>query len=140
MGFQHLPHIHPRGNPQGIQDNIHRGAVGKIGHVLSGKNPGNYPLVSMPSGHLIPYGQLSFDGQVDFDHFDHPGREFIPLFHFGDFPLKGPFDQSHLFLVVPDDPFQLFFEVLPFGDGQVFPFFDRQFGQFFQERFFPPGR
>jgi hypothetical protein len=123
-----LPHIHTRRNPQRIEDDIHRGAVGKIRHVLPGQNPGNHALVPVPSGHLVSYRQLSLNGQVDFDHLDHPGREFIPFFQLGYLPLEGPFDHGYFFLIIPYNPFQFFLKVLPFGHGQVFPFFDRKFG------------
>jgi len=56
MGLQNLANVHPGGNPQGIEDNIHRGAVHKIGHIFFRQDPGKDSLVPMAACHLVAHG------------------------------------------------------------------------------------
>ena len=80
MGLEHLPHVHTGRNAKRIQNDVHRGPVRKVGHVLDGKNPGDDALVSVPSGHLVSHLEFSFDGDIDLHHLDDARRKLIASF------------------------------------------------------------
>ena len=96
MSFQDLPHVHPRGDAEGIQYDLHRSAVGKVGHFLHGQDPGDHALVPVTAGHLVAHGQFPLHGDVGFDHLDDAGRQLIPLAELGDFLLRELPKDSHL--------------------------------------------
>ena len=74
MGLQDLPHIHTGRDTQRIEDDVYRGAVGKIRHIFFRHDSGNNALIAVTAGHFIAYGQLSFHGNEDFDHFNNARR------------------------------------------------------------------
>ena len=84
MRLQDLAYIHPGGNAQWIEDNVHRRPILEIGHVLLGKYSGQNALVSVTAGHLVPYGQLPFDRDVHLDQLDHARGELISGLQFLD--------------------------------------------------------
>ena len=103
MCLQDLTHIHARRYAQGIQDNIHRGAFGKVGHVLYGQNSAYHPLITVPTGHLVPHRQLALNRQVNLDHFDHTWGQLVALLESGDFVCEDHLHQFDLFVVVLPD-------------------------------------
>ena len=59
MALQHLPQVHPRRHPNGVEDDVHRRAVLQKRHILLRQNAGNNPLVAVPPGHLVPHRNLA---------------------------------------------------------------------------------
>ena len=64
VGFQHLAHVHAGGDPERVQDDVHGGAVGQVGHVLHREDLGDYPLVAVAAGQLVADGDLPLLGHV----------------------------------------------------------------------------
>jgi hypothetical protein len=52
--LENLTHVHPRWHAQGVEHNVNRGTIGKIGHILPRKNTTNNSLVTVTASHLIP--------------------------------------------------------------------------------------
>ena len=80
MDLQDLADVHTGWNAQGVQHDVHGGAVLEVRHVLFRKNPGNDALVAVASRHLVAHAQLPLDGHVDLDHLDDARRQFVAAF------------------------------------------------------------
>ena len=100
VGLHNLPHVHAAGDAQGVQHQVHRGAVFEEGHILLGQNPGDDALVAVTPGHLVAHGKLALHGHIDLDHFDDPRRHLVALLELGHALFKDDMDEVHLLLVV----------------------------------------
>ena len=79
MGFQHLAQVHPGGNTDGVQYDVHRRAVGHVGHVFFRQDPGYHALVAVAAGHLVPDGDLPRLGDPDPDGLVHARRQVVAV-------------------------------------------------------------
>ncbi len=79
MHFQNLAHVHPRRNPQRVQNNVGWRTVGHVRHVFDRSDPRNDTLVAVTAGHLVAGLQAALDGKVNLDHLQHAGRQLIAL-------------------------------------------------------------
>ena len=59
MRFKHLPEVHSRRHPDGVQDDIDRRAVRQEGHILFRQYLRHHALVAVPPRHLVPFGYLA---------------------------------------------------------------------------------
>src|SRR5690606_5961046 len=66
--FQNLTHVHPRRYTQGVQHDVHRGAVRHVRHVFHRSDARNHTLVAVTAGHLVTRLQTTLHGQIDLDH------------------------------------------------------------------------
>ncbi len=80
MNFQYLPNIHTGRHAQGVQHNIQRPAVGQERHIFHWEHTGNHTLVPMAACHFVPYGNLTFLGNVNAHGLIYAGRKLIPIF------------------------------------------------------------
>ena len=70
MGFKHLSHVHTRRYAQGVQHDIDGGSIRKERHIFLGHNPGNYPFVTVATGHFISDRQLFLLRNVNLNRFN----------------------------------------------------------------------
>ena len=89
VGFQDLAHVHTAGHAQGVQQDLHRGAVGQEGHVFLRQDLGDDALVAVPAGHLVAHGDHPLGGHVDLDHLQHAAAELVAALHRVQGPLLG---------------------------------------------------
>ena len=79
VGLQNLAHVHPAGHAQGVEDDVDRGAVGQMGHVLHREDLGDDALVAVAAGQLVALGDLALLGDVDPDQLVHAGSQLVLL-------------------------------------------------------------
>ena len=72
-----LPDIHTGRNTERVQTDIKRGAVFHVRHVFFRQNAGNDTLVSVASGHLVAFTQLTLGSDKNLDHFIDAGIKII---------------------------------------------------------------
>ena len=60
VSFQNLTDIHTRRYAQGVQDDLDRRAIGQERHVFLTHDAGDDTLVTMTTGHLIAFVNLTF--------------------------------------------------------------------------------
>src|SRR5438270_7611657 len=82
MGFKNLAHVHAAGNAERIEHDLHRRAIGEIGHLFLRQNARDDALVSVATGHLIAHTELAFHGDVNLHQLDDAGRQLIALLEF----------------------------------------------------------
>jgi hypothetical protein len=63
--LEHLAHVHPARHAERVQDDVDRGAVGQVGHVLDREDLGDDALVAVAAGQLVALGDLALLGHVD---------------------------------------------------------------------------
>ena len=98
VGLQHLSNIHTGGHAQGIEHYLKGSSIGQEGHILFGQYPGDNPLVTMPTRHLIPYGDLSLLGHIDPYQLIDSGGQFVSVLpgedlnihNYAAFPMGNP--------------------------------------------------
>ena len=73
MRLEHLPHIHARGHAEGVEHDVHRSAVLKVGHVFLGNDLGDHALVTVAAGHFVADRKLALGGDVNL-HLLHHAR------------------------------------------------------------------
>src|SRR5690606_20487413 len=79
VNFEYLSDVHPRRNAQRVKNNVDRGTVGHVRHVLDRGNTRNNTLVTVTTGHFVTWLQATLDGQIDLDHLEHAGGQFVAL-------------------------------------------------------------
>ncbi|KAF5050874.1 hypothetical protein DSECCO2_425030 [anaerobic digester metagenome] len=79
MRFHDLADVHARRHAQGVQDDVHGGAVGEERHVLFRQDVGHDALVAVTAGHLVADVELAFHGHVNLGHLDHAGGQIVSL-------------------------------------------------------------
>jgi hypothetical protein len=84
VDLQDLADVHARRHAQRVEDDVDRGAVLEVRHVLLGQEPRDDALVAVTAGHLVADRQLPLDGQVDLDQLDDAGRQLVALGQLGD--------------------------------------------------------
>ncbi len=77
MCLEHLTDVHARGNPQGVENDVHRRTIGHVGHVFDRNDLRDDTLVSVTPGHLVARLDAPLDGQKHLDHLQHARREII---------------------------------------------------------------
>ena len=77
MRFQHLANVHTAGHADGVKDDIYRGPVLQVRHVLYRQDPGDHALVAVAPRHLVTFRHLPSLGDRDTHHRLHTGRQFI---------------------------------------------------------------
>ena len=82
--LEDLTDVHTRRHAERVEDDLDRRAVGQVGHVLLRQDARDDALVAVAAGHLVADRQLALHGDVDLDHLDDAGREFIALLHLAD--------------------------------------------------------
>ena len=96
MRLQHLPQVHPRRHPDGVQDDVHRRPVGQKRHILFGQDLGDHALVAVPPRHLVPFGYLARLRYPYAHHLVHARRKLVPVVaaqhldvdHLAPFPVR----------------------------------------------------
>src|SRR6266699_1379990 len=78
--LQNLADIHTRRNAQRIENDLDRGAVRHVRHVLLRHDARDDALVAVAAGHLVADGELALHGDVSLDQLDDPGGQFVALF------------------------------------------------------------
>src|ERR1700730_3530324 len=68
VGLQDLAQVHSARHAERGEHDVHRGAVGQVGHVFGRHDPGDDSLVAVAAGHLVAGRDLSLLGEVDADH------------------------------------------------------------------------
>src|ERR1700677_4164454 len=82
--FEDLTDVHTRRHAERVENDLDRSSVGKVRHIFLRKDPGDDTLVTVASGHLVTDRELALHGDVDLDHLDDAGREFVALLHLAD--------------------------------------------------------
>ena len=82
--LEDLTDVHTRGHAERVEDDLDRRSVGEVRHILFRQNAGDDALVTVASGHLVADRELALHGDVDLDHLDDAGREFVALLHLAD--------------------------------------------------------
>ena len=77
LGLHDLADVHARGDAQGIEADVQRGAVLEVGHVLRREDAGDDALVAVAAGHLVALFELALGGDEDLDDFLHAGRQVV---------------------------------------------------------------
>ena len=80
VSFQNLTDIHTRRYAQGVQDDLDRRAIGQERHVFLAHDAGDDTLVTMTTGHLIAFVNLTFLSDVDTNQTGYAGRQFVVVF------------------------------------------------------------
>ena len=99
--LENLTDVHTRGNAERIEHDLHRSAVGQIGHVFFGHDSRDDALVAVAAGHLVADGELALHGDIDFDQLDDAGRKLVALLELllalvGDLAQDVDLARSHL--------------------------------------------
>src|SRR2546430_1079333 len=133
--LQNLADVHTRRNAQRIENDLDRGAVRHVGHVLLRHDARDDALVAVAAGHLVADGELALHGDVGLDQLDAPGGQFVALFELvlallGDLAEHVDLPRGHLldFFDLLDEQRVLFveFQALEVASGD---FFDDLAGQ-----------
>jgi len=77
IGLEDLAEIHTRRHAEGIEDDVDRGAVGHVGHILDRDDLGDDALVAVTAGHLVAHHQLALLGDVDLGELNDARRKFV---------------------------------------------------------------
>src|SRR6202051_2237410 len=101
MRFENLSHVHARRNAERIENDLHRSAVGHVGHVFLRNNARDDALVPVAPGHFVADRKLAFHGDIDLDQLDDAGRQLVALLElflalFGDLAKHIDLTRSHL--------------------------------------------
>ena len=88
MGLQDLTHVHAARHAERVEDNVDRGAVLGIGHVLHRNDLRDHALVAVSAGHLVARLQLAFHRNEDLHHLHHARRQFIAALQLVDLVLE----------------------------------------------------
>src|SRR6202790_3032226 len=101
MRFENLSHVHARRNAEGIEHDLHRSAVGHVGHVFLRNDARDDALVTVAAGHFVADGKLALHGDIDFDQLDDAGRQLVALLELflallGDLAKDIDLTRSHL--------------------------------------------
>src|SRR4051794_5062562 len=78
--FEHLTDVHPARHAERVEDDVDRGPVVQIGHVLDRKDLGDDALVAVAAGQLVADRDLALLGHIDADQLVDPGRELMTVF------------------------------------------------------------
>ena len=68
VGLQHLADVHAAGHADGVEDDVHRCAVGQVGHILHRQDAGDDALVPVAAGHLVALRHLAPLGDANAHH------------------------------------------------------------------------
>ena len=79
VGFENLADVHTGRHAQGVQHDVHGGAVGQVGHVLDGEDAAHHALVAVAAGHLVTDLQLALHGHVALDGLQDAGHQLVAL-------------------------------------------------------------
>ena len=107
MGLEDLSHVHPRGDSQRIEHDVHGGPILQIGHVLFRQNTGDDALVSVPPRHLVADLEFTLDRDKDLHHLDHSRRQFVSALELVHLVLEDQLDQIDLLRGALHDPLEL---------------------------------
>src|SRR3954454_15403837 len=77
--FEHLTDVHPARHAERVQDDVDRGAVGHVGHVLNRQDLGDDALVAVATGQLVADRDLALLGHVDTDELVDTRRQFVAV-------------------------------------------------------------
>ncbi len=77
MRLENLADVHPSRHTVGVEDDVHRGAVGEERHVLGRQDLADHALVAVPAGELVAVGDLALLGDVDADQFVDAGGQLV---------------------------------------------------------------
>ncbi len=80
MSFQYLTDIHSGRYAQRIQHNLYRCTIRQERHIFLAHNAGNDTFITMTAGHLIPFMDFTFLGNVYTDETVDARRQFIIIF------------------------------------------------------------
>ena len=75
--LEQLADVHTGRNAQGVQDDVDRGAVGEVGHVLDRQHAGDNALVAVTAGQLVALLHLALLSDVDAHELVHAGGQII---------------------------------------------------------------
>src|SRR5690606_16653567 len=79
VGFEDLPDVHPRGYAQRVEHDVHRRAVGIMGHVFDRHDHRYHTLVTVATGHLVARLDATLDRQVHLDDLQYARCQVIAL-------------------------------------------------------------
>ena len=77
--LEHLADVHSAGHAQRVEDDVDRGAVGHVRHVLDRQDLGDDALVAVASGQLVADRDLALLGHVDADQLVDAGRQLVAV-------------------------------------------------------------
>ena len=67
VGLEDLADVHPARHPERVEDDVDRGPIREVGHVLEGQDLGDDSLVAVAAGHLVADRDLALLGDRDAD-------------------------------------------------------------------------
>src|SRR5579864_3828220 len=77
VGLEDLAQVHAARHAERVQNDVDRGAVRQVRHVLRGHDPGDHALVAVAARHLVAGRDLPLLGDVDPDHLVDAGAQLV---------------------------------------------------------------
>ncbi len=131
MGFEDLTDVHTRWNAQWVQNDVNRRTVFIVRHIFDRVDLGDNTLVPVTTRHFVTRLNLTFNGQIHLNDFQHAWCQIVAL---GDFTALGFEFFLKLVLQLVILLCQLFQLILLFfvSQAQFKPALARQLVQFFR--------
>ena len=79
VGLEHLTHVHAARHAEGVEDDVDRGAVRQVRHVLDRQDLGDHALVAVAAGELVALADLALLGHVHPHQLVHARRQLVLL-------------------------------------------------------------
>ena len=80
VNFKNLTDIHTGRNAQRVQNDVQRGAVGQVRHILTRQDAGDDALVAVAAGHLVADGYLALLRDIHADDLIDAGAHLVAVF------------------------------------------------------------
>ena len=65
VSLESLTNVHAARNTERVQNNVYRGSIGEVGHVLGRENLGDNSLVSVAPGELVALANFTLLCNID---------------------------------------------------------------------------
>ena len=80
MNFEDLTDVHTRRYAERVQNHVNRAAIREVRHVFRRQDLRNDTFVTVTAGEFIADLELTFNCDVNFNHFDNARRKFVTFF------------------------------------------------------------